>query len=176
MSSECELLSFAINAELNPSLKRNYIGGVDGDTMEFVFNHFTDLSAIVASFEISKGATLRLDTIMQQSDTTKNNFYELLQYQVVAENDSNTTDFWVKSTYPLVFNTLGYSKDSARVGGGDFSKTVLYEVNNIHNGSWKYSLEANGFKHASEVKVLKKILKDMVNNPLVVRESFFNKH
>lgn len=153
LSDECELISFSLKSLLNESISYDYNVELENDTILFSFPHFTDLSAITASFEISKGATLIIDSLIQKSDTTANSFYNTLNYTVVAENDSNKYDFLVKSEYPLIMSTIGHSGETDRVGGGDFLKEQLYTVSNIINGKWTYSVEALGFNFTSSVEV-----------------------
>lgn len=153
LSDECELYSYTLKAFFNPSITADYKVEPVEDTLFYIFPHFTDLSKIVSSFEISKGATLEMDSLIQRSDTTANSFYDLLNYTVVAENDSNRYNFFVKSACPLVFSTIGHSGEVDRVGGGDFSKEQLYSVSNICNGKWEYAVEALGFDYTSSVVV-----------------------
>lgn len=153
LSDECELFSYTLNSELNHSLSIDYSEAPVEDTISFLFPHFTDLSKIIAGFEISEAATLVLDSLVQKSDTTANSFYELLNYTVIAENDSNKYGFVVKPEYPLIFSTIGHSGDISRVGGGDFSKEFLYRVSNINNGKWNFSVEALGYAYCSNAEV-----------------------
>ena len=136
LSDECELFSYNLQAFLNETLHFDYTAEPKEDTITFWFPHFTDLYSITASFEISTGATLVIDSLIQKSDTTTNSFFNTLKYTVIAENDSNKYDFSVKSEYPLILSTLSHSDEVNRIGGGDFSKEHLYSVSNICNGKW----------------------------------------
>ncbi len=155
LSDSCELLSFGFNKEQNSKLTENKQADIAGkpDTLYFHFLHFTDLSALIASFEISRGASMLIDTIVQISDTTSNNFFELVNYTVLAENDTNKYEFCVKTSYPLLFGTIGYSGDTVRVGAGDFDKEELFSVSNLPDGVWEYELEIDKFSCHSTVLV-----------------------
>ncbi len=153
LSDECELLDYYLKYELNSFLSADYKSKISDDTIVYRFPHFTDISSVISSFEISDLATIYLDTTLQTSDITSNSFKHALDYTIIAENDSNSYSFVIKSEFPLVFSTIGHSNDSFRVGGGDFSKESLLSVNNILNGKWDYNISFNDFSYSSSVKV-----------------------
>jgi len=66
--------------------------GANG-TIDIEVAYGTDLSALIASFELSYGASANISGVDQVSGTTANNFTNLVTYTVTAEDGSTTVDW-----------------------------------------------------------------------------------
>jgi alpha-tubulin suppressor-like RCC1 family protein len=95
-STEAEILSFDFRAAANTGVLENDTeGSIDAaEGMITVTVPFgTDVTELVADFELSPGATAEVDSVLQVSGVTINDFTEPVIYTVVAE-DGETERKW----------------------------------------------------------------------------------
>ncbi len=108
------------------------ISGQNG-TVDIEVAYGTDLSALVASFDLSYGASAAIGSTAQVSGTTANNFSNTVTYTVTAEDGSTTVDWDVNVT--VAQNTendiLSYSFDEqtgdANIDATDHTVTIEVE-------------------------------------------------
>ncbi len=74
-------------------------------TVDIEVAYGTDVSAIVAEFTLSAGATARAGTVSQQSGITANDFSSAVIYTVTAEDGTTTQDWTVSVTTAAAPNT-----------------------------------------------------------------------
>lgn len=86
-SSEAEILSYSIPGQNSSNIDP------DAQTIEVSMPHGTDVTALVADFTLSAGATATVGGTEQISGTTQNDFSSDLVYTVTAE-DGTTTKNW----------------------------------------------------------------------------------
>ena len=89
-NSATEFLSFSFNSQLSPAVIDS-----ENQTIDIEVNKEADITALVASFELSSGATAITNSISQESGVTANNFADPLIYCVVAEDGVNLTDWTI---------------------------------------------------------------------------------
>lgn len=69
-------------------------------------NNEPDLNSLTATFSVSEGATVYVDTLMQISGETTNNFKDGVFYTVVSEDGLNKENYFVYLSQKLPFNYL----------------------------------------------------------------------
>jgi hypothetical protein len=87
----------------------------------------TDISALIATFTLSLGATCKISAVSQVSGITENDFTTTQTYTVTAEDGVTTQDWDVFVTNPPLF-------DSAEIGLVDNSTIAVYFTHNIVDG------------------------------------------
>lgn len=90
-STAPEFISFSFEG-LDPAVSGD-INKMDY-TVSLTVPYATDLSALVATFEISEGATAKIGDLVQESGVTANDFSTALTYTLVSADESETQD-WV---------------------------------------------------------------------------------
>ncbi len=154
-SNETDIISFSLPGQaITPTINTD-MHEVD---VEVVFG--TDPANLIATFELSAGATATVNTIGQTSAVTSNDFSNPLVYQILAE-DGFTTQSWLASVtvlpdmiafYPFLNNTndvSGNSNDGVLNGG------VSLTEDRFSNASRAYSfdgVDGNIFSSALELK------------------------
>lgn len=85
-SGEAEILSYSFNEQTGDA-------AIDADagTIAVEVAEGTDISALVATFTISDGATAKIGDVTQESGVTENDFSNDVIYTVVAEDETEKT-------------------------------------------------------------------------------------
>ena len=109
-SSENILLSFSFEAANNTNLSQNVTGVIsEADNTVNVTIPPTvlqgDVTQLVATFRLSDGASIFVGSVEQESANTANDFSQVVEYRVVAENDD-------EARYNVVVNNLLSSENS----------------------------------------------------------------
>lgn len=92
-NNETDITAFSIDGETS-----NATIDATNHTIDVAMPYGTDVSALVASFTLSTGATVKIGTTDQVSGTTANNFASAVTYKVIAENGTTTQDWTVTVT------------------------------------------------------------------------------
>lgn len=92
--------SFGFYMEDNPSLIQNYVGVIRGLAIEVGLPETVNLTTLVARFETTTGATLKVGAVVQESKKTVNDFTAPVIYQFNDANFLTPINFTV-STYFL---------------------------------------------------------------------------
>ena len=83
--------AFGFLAADNIELAENVDGIFEPDhTIRLVVPNGTDVTALIATFETSNEAVVRVGINDQVSGTTENDFSEPVEYEVIAENGAST--------------------------------------------------------------------------------------
>ncbi|GAA4806944.1 CotH kinase family protein [Olivibacter ginsenosidimutans] len=109
LSAEHELSSFIFKQVNNPALRMDIDGEIIGDT---VFAHTlvgTDLSTLVPTF-VHTGVGVTVEGVEQHSDTSEQNFTQLVHYSIAAENGDT-------HTYVIKFSDTGLPAVYIATGG-----------------------------------------------------------
>ena len=80
-----ELLEFSLLKKNNPILQENLIFDIDGNSVYKYIPDFLKADSLVATF-IHNGKSVKIENLIQVSDSTKNNLNRILSYEVVAIN------------------------------------------------------------------------------------------
>lgn len=81
-----DINSFSFEADNNPFLEEDVIGQISGDSVYLVLPFATGLENLIATFNISNCATAYVNSNVQTSGVTENDFTNPVTYQVVAQN------------------------------------------------------------------------------------------
>ena len=102
LSSAKEINSFKFEAAKNAALSSDVIGTVDSGahTVALTVPYGTNLTALVATFELSASANAKVGSTDQVGGTTANNFTSPVTYTVTAE-DGSTQDWVVTVTVAI---------------------------------------------------------------------------
>jgi hypothetical protein len=96
LKSDKQITSFSFKASKNPVLVDDVNGEIIGDTIYAKAFAGTDVSKLTPVFTYS-GMKVSIGDVRQASDTTVNNFTQVVAYDVVAEDNSKKT-YFVKFT------------------------------------------------------------------------------
>ena len=137
LSSAKEISSYKFEAAKNAALTADVIGIVNsGDhTIALTVPYGTDITALVATFELSTSASTKIESTTQVSGTTANDFTSPVTYTITAENGS-TQDFTVTVTVaigPLDHFTISGYPTSTTAGENFASNNIIitaYDGNN----------------------------------------------
>lgn len=172
-----EFLSFDFLMENNPELNFDITGQIIGDEVFLEMTEETDLTNLVASFEV-RGVEVFIDEIIQQAGTTANNFTQSLVYHlegyansdwvvhanIVADIPQYTLNFVVVGPNPTIgkisidkadgvdvkiYNLLGNVVYKMASGGN--SDAVL--VDNLPQGIYFVELSKEGYSEIRKVIV-----------------------
>ena len=80
-----ELLEFSLLKKNNSILKENLIFDIDGNSVYKYIPDFLNADSLVATFN-HNGKSVKIENLIQVSDSTENNFNRILSYEVVAIN------------------------------------------------------------------------------------------
>ena len=80
-----ELLEFSLLKKNNSILKENLILDIDGNSVYKYIPDFLNADSLVATFK-HNGKSVKIENLIQVSDSTENNFNRILSYEVVAIN------------------------------------------------------------------------------------------
>ena len=80
-----ELLEFSLLKKNNPILKENLIFDIDDNSVYKYIPDFLNADSLVATFK-HNGKSVKIENLIQVSDSTENNFNRILSYEVVAIN------------------------------------------------------------------------------------------
>ncbi|HOD88123.1 MAG TPA: GEVED domain-containing protein, partial [Bacteroidales bacterium] len=93
LSSEADILAYTIPNQVGLTSINS-----TNRTVALTVPYGTDLTALVATFTLSNGATAEVETVTQQSGVTPNNFTNPVTYTVTAENGTTTKNWTVTVT------------------------------------------------------------------------------
>ncbi len=88
-NTETDILDFTLPGQTGPAAIDDVNHTVD---IEVEFG--TDVTSLVATFELSEGATAEIGAVVQESGVTENDFTDPVTYTVIAQ-DGTTTQDWV---------------------------------------------------------------------------------
>lgn len=94
-NSAAEILTYSIAGQVGDAV---ITPGTTAGTIAVTVPYGTDLTALVATFTLSDGATVKVGTTAQVSGTTANNFTNPVVYVVTAENTVATKNWTVTVT------------------------------------------------------------------------------
>jgi hypothetical protein len=133
-SSAKELLGYSFLTSVNTGLSEDLIANEISDTLVFDVEFGTDVTNLIATFEISDKASLFIETTEQVSGTTSNDFTETVNYTLVAEDESTQT-FSVKidvaQPSPKLILSFELLKDFNESLIEDFEATIDESVINL---------------------------------------------
>jgi hypothetical protein len=103
--------SFGFYKEDNPALTQNYIGVIRGLTIEIGLPESVNLTALVARYETSLGAVLKVGATTQESTKTANNFTSTIVYAftdatITTPINYNVTSYFLGSQWLLIADDL----------------------------------------------------------------------
>ncbi len=82
-------LGFSFKAVNNPELNEDYVGIITEDSVLVSLPYETDLTSLIASFSVYPGVPVYIDSVLQISDVTINDFSVPLIYSVVSPNGNS---------------------------------------------------------------------------------------
>jgi Secretion system C-terminal sorting domain len=130
--TDTDIISFSMENQIGETIINS-----EELTVDIVFPFGTDLSTLVAYFNLSEAATAYVNDVEQISGSTVNDFSETLEYRILAE-DGITESKWtiVSSTLPStesLITSFSFEEETKPTVINIVNKTVLAEI----------SLEAN---------------------------------
>ena len=137
LSSAKDILSYQFRAEDNAAISSDIIGRIDEEMylITLIVPYDTDLTNLVATFELSASASAYINENIQESGTDSNDFTHSLIYTIIAE-DGSKRDWQVivdKEIGPLHHFTITGYPDSC-IAGDDFGVNDItitaYDINN----------------------------------------------
>jgi len=137
LSSAKDILTYRFEAAHNEALYHDVVSIIDNETytMELTVPYGTELSGLIATFELSPSATALVEELLQESGITPNDFTDKVIYTILAEN--NTGQDWEvivnQEIGPLDYFTItGYPYEC--IAGEDFGNhnitVTAYDGNN----------------------------------------------
>jgi len=133
-----DVISFSLPNQVNSSTINNTT-----HTIDVVVGSAVDRSNLVATFQLSPGATSKVTTIPQVSGTTSNNFTNSITYTVYAE-DGSTQDWTINVTNAVALNSakdivsysftsIDYIVDSSTINTANHTVQIhaLYSIPDI---------------------------------------------
>ena len=121
-SSACDITSFGIS---NPSVT----GNINGSAITLIVPANTNLTSLIASFTASANATVKVGNVIQVSGSTSNNFTNVLQYVVTAQDGTTSKMYTV--TVNINTGNLSNAKDLLTFGFTNPAMTAIINGNNI---------------------------------------------
>ncbi len=91
-NTEANIIDYSFVEQVTPFTSN----GIDSIFIEVAHN--TDLSSLVATYTLSMGATAKVDTLLQESGVTVNDFTNPLTYFVTSENEADTLNWIISVT------------------------------------------------------------------------------
>lgn len=133
-SSAKEITAFGFTAADNSELKEDVVGEIDepNRTITITLDFFTDLSALVASFNTS-GVSASVDDVGQVSGVTANNFSDGATYTVTAQ-DGSSQDYTITIVKSLI-NHKAYLKPSNNSEWDQFGYSVAMDGDTLVVGA-----------------------------------------
>jgi hypothetical protein len=122
-SAEKKLLSYKF---VSPAVT----GTIINDTVKLTVSASTDVTNLIADFQVSKNAIALIGSIMQVSTVTPNDFSNVVTYTVMAE-DSSTKDYYVKVEFSLGVSQLT-ATDNGFVVWPNPAKDIVYFEKPFH--------------------------------------------
>jgi len=126
-NTEKKITSYKFLASRNNALSTNVIGTIDSvnHAVTLTVPSGTDITALIATFKLSTGASAKVGSTSQISGTTANDFTSSVSYTITAE-DGITTQDWVVTMTKTITNsvTLNYTEGDSI--SADCSTTVTY--------------------------------------------------
>ena len=96
-SQEANITAYSFAEQTGDATITDPVAGQNG-TVDIEVKYGTDLTGLVASFELSYGATAAISGTDQESGVTANDFTNTVTYTVTAEDGSTTQDWDIKVT------------------------------------------------------------------------------
>lgn len=93
------LKTFGFYSEDNPTLQGNYTGVIKGLNISISVPETTNLNALIARFETTTGAILKVGTIQQESKKSSNNFSTPLVYTFTQPGLTGAVDYTVTISF-----------------------------------------------------------------------------
>ena len=136
LSDQASILSFVFDEQIGETEINDQT-----NTIDVLVEANADLSALVAHFALSEGATANVDGVTQVSGTTANDFIGPVVYTVVAEDGNNHSDWTVTVSKELSSPDLAKRKFSIHPNPTDGLFTL--ELND-YQAAEKLNLEIYG--------------------------------
>lgn len=144
-NSAKEITSYKFEAAKNTALTSDVLGTVDSGayTIALTASYGTDLTALVATFELSASAAVKVGSTTQARGTTANDFTSPVTYTVTAE-DGSTQD-WVVTVNVAIgpldhFTIIGYP--ATTTAGENFGSNNI--VITAYDGNNKVKIDYTG--------------------------------
>ena len=140
-SSEKQLLTFSFTTGVNTTLTADVTGTIDqsAHTVTVIVPYGTDVTALVATFTCSDGASVTVGSTAQTSGTTANDFTSAVPYTVTGEDGSTQT---------YAVTVCGVQSDAIceTVQDAPATSTDSYGTNGTYKyfGSWPQTIKASG--------------------------------
>jgi photosystem II stability/assembly factor-like uncharacterized protein len=90
LNIETDIIDFSFSNNSTPAI----IDGVNHSISVYLNVYGTDVTTLLAGFTLSGGATAKVGSVIQESNSTRNDFSSPLTYTIIAE-DGVTTQDWV---------------------------------------------------------------------------------
>jgi uncharacterized repeat protein (TIGR02543 family) len=137
--SSKQLLTFSFTKSVNTALTADVTGTVDqsAHTVAVTVPYGTTVTALVATFTCSEGASVTVGNTAQTSGTTENNFTNAVTYTVTAE-DGSTQTYAVTVTVMDLLCEKVYSAPALATDSYGTSGTYVYF------GVWPQTIKADG--------------------------------
>ncbi|GAH55841.1 unnamed protein product, partial [marine sediment metagenome] len=129
-NTEKKITSYKFLASHNNALSADVIGTIDSGsyTVSLTVPSGTDVTALIATFNLSPGASAKVGVTLQESEVTSNDFTSSVVYTVTAEDDS-TQEWTVTVTVPNTDATLtNLTVSAGDLDPGFSSGTISYAV------------------------------------------------
>ncbi len=155
LSSDKDFLSYQFLAADNETLSSDIIGIIMTEThlIELTVPFATDLTKLIATFELSPSASAYLNEIVQESGVTPNNFTNSLTYTIIAE-DGSKQDWQVvvdQEIGPLHYFTITGFPDLC-IAGDNFGNHDLTVIAYDRNNREKYDFRGEVYFIATDNK------------------------
>lgn len=135
-SDACELYSFTLLKEQNfNSLDTDYAANIKDNIVEIgPIPYWTDITNLIASFEISPLASIKVNGQYQNSGKSKNNFSNFLNLTVIAENgNSKNYSINLLQTKQKTDNELLNKQITVATYNTEMSEVGNIQTADIHN-------------------------------------------
>ena len=111
LSNETEIISYKFEAANNTALIADVIGAINSTdhTIALTVPYGTDVTALIATFDLSTGATAKVGETAQVSETTPNDFSSPVTYTITSLDETGTQDWTVTVTLAAASNVATLS-------------------------------------------------------------------
>lgn len=147
------------SSRINSYIFANYEGSlIDNNQITVVMPESEDLTELIALFEISHGATATVNSVVQQSGVTLNDFTSPLMYTITSEEGSTSTVYTINVNYTLL-SSIKIDPKLVFVEPGESYQFTATGINQLGyevdvNPDWSVSgggtIDANGLFTANE--------------------------
>ena len=123
------LTAFSFKAADNTLLEEDYVGTVNGKTIEVALPD-VEKTALVASFTVAEGNLVKVNGYLQESGKTVNDFSSNVTYVVTDANDANPVSYTVNvSLAPDKHPAITFFSFDGDKNTEALSKTLVGEIN-----------------------------------------------